>query len=76
MHKLETTSREYYEPYLSINDFSERYSTWSKSSLRWLIYNNTAGFNEKVVRRVGKTKILLSVKDFWDWIEQQNTKHG
>lgn len=59
-------------PYLSIRDFAKQYSTWTESSIRWLIYNNTAGFNEIVVRRIGKSKILLSVADFWDWIERQN----
>lgn len=59
-------------PYLSIRDFAKQYSTWTESSIRWLIYNNTAEFNKRVVRRVGKTKILLSVADFWDWIERQN----
>lgn len=60
--------------YLTIRDFAKRYSTWTESSIRWLIYNNTAGFNEVVVRRVGKIKILLSVSDFWKWIEMQNQK--
>lgn len=59
-------------PYLTIRDFAKQYSTWTESSIRWLIYNNTAGFNETVVRRVGKTKILLSISDFWEWIERQN----
>ena len=59
-------------PYLSIRDFAKQYSTWTESSIRWLIYNNTAGFNEIVVRKIGKTKILLSVTDFWKWIEMQN----
>ncbi len=61
-------------PYLSIRDFAKQYSTWTESSIRWLIYNNTAGFNDTVVRRVGKSKILLSVADFWSWIEMQNRK--
>jgi len=59
-------------PYLSIRDFAKQYSTWTESSIRWLIYNNTADFNEIVVRKIGKTKILLSVTDFWKWIEMQN----
>lgn len=61
-------------PYMSIRDFAKQYSTWTESSIRWLIYNNTAGFNEKVVRRIGKAKILLSVDDFWCWVEEQNPK--
>ncbi len=59
-------------PYLTIREFAMKYSTFTESSIRWLIYNNTNGFNETVVRRVGKAKILLSVVDFWNWIEQQN----
>lgn len=59
-------------PYLSIRDFAKQYTTWTESSIRWLIYNNTAGFNETVVRRVGKSRILLSVADFWRWVEHQN----
>lgn len=61
-------------PYLSIRDFAKLYSTWTESSIRWLIYNNTENFNGIVVRRVGKSKILLSVADFWKWIEMQNQK--
>ena len=56
-------------PYLSIRDFVKQNSSWTESSIRWLIYNNTAGFNEIVVRRVGKSKILLSVPDFCRWVE-------
>lgn len=59
-------------PYLSIRDFAKQFPTWTESSIRWLIYNNTAGFNDVVVRRVGKSKILLSVADFWNWIERQH----
>ena len=59
-------------PYLSIREFAKKYTTWTESSLRWLIYNNTANFNDVVVRRVGKSKILLSVDSFWHWIESQN----
>ena len=59
--------------YLSIRDFAKKYSTWTESSIRWLIYNNTEGFEDMVVRRVGKVKILLSVSDFWKWIEMQNS---
>lgn len=60
--------------YLSIRDFARRFSGWTESSIRWLIYNNTNGFNERVVKRIGKVKILLSVPDFWLWIESQNEK--
>jgi hypothetical protein len=59
-------------PYMTIRDFSRKYSTWTESSIRWLIYNDTAGFNEMVVRRIGNQKIVLSVADFWRWIESQN----
>ncbi len=61
-------------PYLTIRDFAKQYSTWTESSIRWLIYNNTAGFNDTVIRRIGKSKILISVSDFWKWIEMQNQK--
>jgi|694.fasta_scaffold04531_17 hypothetical protein len=74
--KIKTSSQNDHTqcPYLTIRDFAKQYSTWTESSIRWLIYNNTAGFNEIVVRRVGKNKILLSIVDFWKWIEQQNQK--
>ena len=61
-------------PYLTIRDFAMKYSAWTESSIRWLIYNNTSNFNEIVVRRIGKSKILLSVSSFWNWIEMQNQK--
>lgn len=69
---IKVGERDEENPYLSIRDFAKKYSTFTESSIRWLIYNNTAKFNEIVVRRVGKSKILLSVKDFWRWIEEQN----
>jgi hypothetical protein len=60
-------------PYLTIREFARRYhETWTEASIRWLIYNNTGDFNNKVVRRIGKTKILLSVSEFWKWVENQN----
>jgi len=61
-------------PYLTIRDFAKAFPTWTESSIRWLIYTNANNFNELVVRRVGKSKILLSISDFWRWIEAQNTK--
>lgn len=61
-------------PYLTIREFAKQHSTWTESSIRWLIYNNTAGFNDIVVRRVGKAKILLCVADFWNWVEIQNQR--
>lgn len=60
--------------YLTIRDFAKQYSGWTESSIRWLIYNDTADFNTLVVRRVGKSKILISVLDFWKWIEMQNPR--
>lgn len=59
-------------PYLTIREFAIKYSTFTESSIRWLIYNNTNNFNKVVVRRIGKNKILISVLDFWNWVEQQN----
>lgn len=59
-------------PYLTIREFAIKYSTFTESSIRWLIYNNTHNFNKVVVRRIGKNKILISVLDFWNWVEQQN----
>ena len=61
-------------PYLSVREFAKKFSTFTEASIRWLIYNNTTNFNKIVVRRIGKTKILLSVKDFWRWIEEQNDR--
>jgi hypothetical protein len=70
--KINTNQDMYQCPYLTIRGFAKNYSEWTESSIRWLIYNNTAGFNDTVVRRVGKSKILISVIDFWKWIEMQN----
>ena len=61
-------------PYATIREFSMKFPAWSESSIRWLIHTNSYNFNDFVVRRVGKSKILLSISDFWKWIEAQNQK--
>lgn len=71
METNKVTPIELSEPYLSIRDFVRKYKTWTEPSIRWLIWNNTNNFNDKVVRKVG-SKILLSVDAFWEWIEYCN----
>jgi|ERR1700676_379644 len=61
--------------YLSLREFSKKYVDWSEASLRWLIYENKNNFNDIVLRRVGRRKILISIKDFWEWIENRKRIH-
>ncbi|WP_319589167.1 hypothetical protein [uncultured Desulfobulbus sp.] len=50
--------------YLTIKDFSKKYSAFTENSLRWLIFNRaTNGFNS-CFRKVGKRVLIDEVAFF------------
>lgn len=58
--------------FLTIKDFLEEVD-WpsSEASLRWLIFNQKANGFSKVIRRSGR-RILISLSDFQEWIDEQH----
>jgi len=56
---------------LTVSQFASEHPAFSQASLRHLIFDaHTNGF-AKVIRRIGKRKILLEEKSFFKWIEEQ-----
>jgi|JFJP01.1.fsa_nt_gi hypothetical protein len=54
--------------YLTIKDFSRKYSAFTENSLRWLIFNRvTNGFNS-CFRKVGK-RVLIDEAAFFSQID-------
>jgi hypothetical protein len=63
--------------YLSVPQAADYYPAFSQSAFRHLIFNSKQNGFFKVVRRIGKRKILISTKAFEEWVEsQQNLKGG
>lgn len=58
--------------FLTVKDFLEEVD-WpsSEASLRWLIFNQKANGFSKVIRRSGR-RILISLSDFQEWIDEQH----
>lgn len=71
MKDIETKNR-----YLTVPQMSEAYPAFSQSAFRHLIFNATTNNFYKVIRRVGKRKILLSEQALHEWIESQNQEGG
>lgn len=56
---------------LTIAQFAAEHPAFSQSSLRHLIFAaSTNGFT-KVLRRIGKRKLLLDEQSFFEWIASQ-----
>lgn len=56
---------------ISVNDFSDKYPTFTRGTLRAYIFNaKKNGFNE-VIRRIG-SRIYIKEHLFFEWIEKIN----
>lgn len=56
---------------ISVNEFSEKYPTFTKGALRAYIFNaQSNGFNE-VIRRIG-SRVFIKEKNFFNWVEKIN----
>ena len=58
-----------------LSRFNEYYDYPTVGALRQLLFYNTDGFEDKVIRRVGK-RIYIKISDFKAWIEETNNKEG
>ena len=61
---------------LTVSQFSEEHPAFSKAALRHLIFDAEKNGFHRVMRRVGKRKILLDEQAFFSWIDEQQAKGG
>ena len=59
--------------YLTIKQWVKTYGFIPEGGIRHLIFTNPE-FNKRVVRRIGKKKIVLDVQALFDFIEKENPK--
>lgn len=60
----------------TVSQFSQEYPAFSQSALRHLIFNSQINGFKKVIRRVGKRKILLDEQAFLEWVDEQQKQEG
>ena len=58
-----------------LSRFNEYYEYPTVGALRQLLFYNTDGFEDKVIRRIGK-RIYIKISAFKAWIEETNNKEG
>lgn len=56
---------------LSVAQFASEHPAFSQPALRHLIFDAKANGFDKVIRRIGKRKILLDETAFFNWVAQQ-----
>lgn len=71
IHSLGATRR-----LLTVTQFSEEHPAFSKAALRHLIFDATTNGFHRVMRRVGRRKILLDEQEFFSWIDEQQSEGG
>lgn len=71
IHSLSTVRR-----LLTVSQLSVEHPAFSKAALRHLIFDAEKNGFHKVIRRVGKRKILLDEQEFFFWIDQQQKEGG
>ena len=60
---------------IPLSKFGDYYDYPSVNSLRQLLFYNTNGFADKVIRRLGK-RIYIKVSALLEWIEETNGESG
>lgn len=56
---------------ISVNDFADKYPTFTKGTLRAYIFNaDKNGFRE-VIRRIG-SRVYIKENSFFQWVEKLN----
>ncbi len=58
-----------------LSRFSDFFPAISVGSLRQLVFYNTHGFADKVIRRIG-SRIYVKISAFQEWIEETNRKQA
>jgi len=61
--------------YLTVKEFTEKFSFPTKTSIRWYIFYNKKNFATKCTRRIGR-KILIYLGDYLSWIEEEGKING
>jgi hypothetical protein len=57
---------------LTVAQFAQEHRAFSQPALRHLIFDAQANGFSKVIKRIGKRKILLDEQAFFDWVSEQN----
>jgi hypothetical protein len=61
--------------FLSIKDFCNRYaSIITEGSLRWILFNSKFNGANVFVRRLGRRKLVISPKLFFEWLNSRTRK--
>ena len=58
-----------------LSRFNEYYDYPTVGALRQLLFYNTDGFEDKVIRRVGK-RIYIKISALMSWIEETNNTNN
>lgn len=56
---------------ISVNDFSDKYPTFSRATLRAYIFNADKNGFKDVIRRIGG-RVYLKENSFFSWVERIN----
>lgn len=59
----------------TVSQFAAEHRAFSQSALRHLIFDASSNGFSKVIRRVGKRKLLLDEEAFFRWVDEQQ-KYG
>ena len=57
---------------LTVAQFALQHPAFSQPALRHLIFDAKANGFWKVIKRIGKRKILLDEQAYFDWVHEQN----
>lgn len=60
----------------TVAQFSHRHPAMSQAALRHLIFDADRNDFHKVIKRIGKRKILLDEDAFFEWVDEQQKKGG
>lgn len=56
---------------ISVNEFSEKYPTFTKGTLRAYIFNAEKNGFKEVIRRIG-SRVYIKENLFFEWVEKIN----
>lgn len=56
---------------LSVNEFADKYPTFTKGTLRAYIFNADSNGFKEVIRRIG-ARVYIKERAFFEWVEQLN----
>lgn len=56
---------------ISVNDFADKYPTFTKGTLRAYIFNADKNGFKEVIRRIG-SRVYIKENAFFQWVEEIN----